>query len=162
MTRAVLAAALVVVLAASFARGARADLEAGINAYLDADYAMALVELQPLAQAGDTIAQFYLAEMHLHGRGVAQNFEDAAAWYAKAAESGHPEAQAALGSLQMLGLGVPRYPANAYFWLIFSVVWQDSDLRVAAMTSLGEVAAQLSPEQKRAIGDVAANQWRQQ
>lgn len=162
MTRTVLAAALVVVLAASFARGARADLEAGINAYLDADYAMALVELQPLAQAGDTIAQFYLAEMHLHGRGVAQDFEEAAAWYAKAAELGHPEAQAALGSLQMLGLGVPRYPSNAFFWLIFSVVWQDSDLRAAAMTSLGEVAAQLSPEQKRAIGDVAANQWRQQ
>ncbi len=78
MTRTVLAAALAVALAASFARGARADLEAGINAYLDADYALAVVELQPLAQAGDTIAQFYLAEMHLHGRGVAQNFEEAA------------------------------------------------------------------------------------
>jgi TPR repeat protein len=162
MMRIVLAAALAVALAASFARGARADLEAGINAYLDADYALALVELQPLAQAGDTIAQFYLAEMHLHGWGVAQNFEEAAAWYAKAAEFGHPEAQAALGSLQMLGLGVPRYPSNAFFWLILSVVWQDSDMRLAAMTSLGEVAAQLTPEQRQTIGGVAANQWRQQ
>ena len=139
-----------------------ADLKAGINAYLDADYALAQVELQPLAQAGDSIAQYYLAEMHLHGRGVAQNFEEAAAWYAKAAELGHPEAQAALGSLQMLGLGIPRYPTNAYFWLILSVVWQDSDLRAAAMESLGEVAAQLTPEQKRTLGGVAANQWRRQ
>ncbi len=146
---------------AGLAGPARADLGAGINAYLDADYGMALIELQPLAESGDTVAQYYLGEMHLRGRGVAQDFALAVGWYAKAAESGHPEAQAALGALEMLGLGTPRYPGSAYFWLIVSVVWTDSELRAAAMESLGDVARQLTPEQKRAIAQAALPQWRQ-
>lgn len=140
---------------------ARAGLEAGINAYLDGDYGMALIELQPLAEGGDNVAEYYLGEMHLRGRGVAQDFALAVSWYAKAAEFGHPEAQAALGALEMLGLGTPRHPGSAYFWLIVSVVWSDSDLRAAAMESLGDVARQLTPAHKRAIARAAVPQWRQ-
>ena len=138
----------------------QADLNAGMNAYLDGDYDLALIELQPLAEAGDTAAQYFLGEMHLRGRGVAQDFGLAAAWYEKAAEYGHPQAQAALGAMQMLGLGVPRHPGGAYFWLILSVVWGHSDLRGDAFSSMGDLAGQLSQEQKRAIGNQAASQWR--
>ena len=40
------------------------------------------------------------------------------------------------------------------------MVWEDSDLRDAAMTALGEVAVQLSPEQKRAMARAALPEWK--
>lgn len=154
---AVLAAAVVLVAASSIAR---ADLQAGIDAYFDGDYAMALENLQPAAEADDPIAQFLLGEIYLHGKGVQQDFEQAAAWYERAALNGHPEAQAAIGSLEMLGLGVPQHRTSGYFWLIASAVWVDSELRQDAMSALGQVAVQLSPEQKKAIARAALPEWR--
>lgn len=141
---------------------ARADLQAGLDAYYDGDYAAALQQLRPAAEAGDIIAQYFLGEMYLHGRGVARDFEKAAHWYERAGEYGHPQAQAALGSLQLLGLGTPRQPSSGYFWLILSVVWQDGELRGDALWALGEVAGQLSPEQKRAVAAQALPAWRRQ
>jgi TPR repeat protein len=138
----------------------RADLQAGIDAYFDGDYATALQNLQPDAEGGDTIAQYFLGEMYLHGKGVDQDFDQAAAWYARAAEHGHPQAQAALGSLEMLGLGGPRDTTNGYFWLIASVVWAKSDLRQDAMSALGQVAVQLSPDQKNAMARAALPEWK--
>ncbi len=159
MTRRISLGLLVVWILLAAPGRVQADLNTGMNAYLDGDYDLALIELQPLAEAGDSAAQYFLGEMHLRGRGVARDFEMAAAWYEKAAEYGHPQAQAALGALQMLGLGVPRHPGGAYFWLILSVVWSDSDLRGDAFSSLGDVAGQLSREQKYAIGNQAASHW---
>jgi hypothetical protein len=139
---------------------ARADLQDGINAYLDGDYAAALENLKPEAEADDVIAQYFLGEMYLHGKGVDQDFAEAASWYERAAINGHPDAQAAIGSLELLGLGVARHPTSGYFWLIVSVVWQDSELRQAAMSALGQAAVQLSPEQKRAMARAALPEWK--
>lgn len=139
---------------------ARADLQAGIDAYLDGDYARALEYLKPEAEADDAVAQFFLGEIYLRGKGVAQDFEQAAAWYERAAVNGHSEAQAAIGSLEMLGLGVPQHRTSGYFWLIVSVVWVNSDLRRDAMSALGQVAVQLSPDQKRAMARAALPEWR--
>ena len=85
---------LAVVLMAALALGAsvslaRADLQAGVDAYYDGNFAVALENLQPEADAGDPVAQYFLGEMHLRGKGVDQNFEQAAAWYEKAAVGGH-------------------------------------------------------------------------
>ncbi len=150
------AAAFALFAAASIAR---ADLQSGIDAYFDGDYATALENLKPAAEADDVIAQFFLGEMYLHGKGVDQDFVEAAGWYERAAMNGHPEAQAAIGSLEMLGLGVPQHRTSGYFWLIASVVWVKSDLRPAAMSALGQVAAQLGPDQKGAIAAAAVPQW---
>jgi TPR repeat protein len=139
---------------------ARADLQAGVDAYYEGNFAVALENLRPEADAGDPVAQYFLGEMHLRGKGVDQNFEQAAAWYEKAAVGGHADAQSAIGSLEMLGLGVARHPTSGYFWLIVSVVWEDSDLRDAAMAALGQVAVQLSPEQKRAMARAALPEWK--
>ncbi len=160
-----MARTLAVVLMAVLALGApvslaRADLQDGVDAYYEGNYAAALENIEPAAQAGDPVAQFFLGEMYLRGKGVDQDFEQAAAWYEKAAIGGHADAQSAIGSLEMLGLGVPRHPTSGYFWLIVSVVWEDSDLRDAAMTALGEVAVQLSPEQKRAMARAALPEWK--
>jgi len=40
------------------------------------------------------------------------------------------------------------------------VVWVDSELRQDAMSALGQVAVQLSPEQKKAIARAAVPEWR--
>lgn len=50
---------------------------------------------------------------YLEGRGVLQNFAEAAAWLTPAAEAGHPGAQNALGRLYHEGLGVAQDPALA-------------------------------------------------
>jgi hypothetical protein len=139
---------------------ARADLQGGVNAYYDGNYAVALENLKPAADANDPVAQYFLGEMYLRGKGVEQDFQQAAAWYEKAATNGHADAQSAIGSLEMLGLGVPRHPTSGYFWLIVSVVWEDSDLRDAAMSALGQAAVQLSPEQKRAMARAALPEWK--
>lgn len=160
-----MARTLAVVLMAALALGvsvslARADLQDGVNAYYEGNFAVALENLQPEADAGDPVAQYFLGEMYLRGKGVEQNFEQAAAWYEKAAVGGHADAQSAIGSLEMLGLGVARHPTSGYFWLIVSVVWEDSDLRDAAMAALGQVAVQLSPEQKRTMARAALPEWK--
>ena len=142
------------------AASARADLQDGVNAYLDGDFGAALENLKPEAEADDPIAQYFLGEMYLHGKGVDQDFAQAAAWYERAAINGHPEAQAAIGSLEMLGLGVARHPTSGYFWLIVSVVGEDSKMHQAAMSALGQVAVQLSPEQKRAMARAALPEWK--
>ncbi len=139
---------------------ARADLQGGIDAYFDGNYAAALEKLKPEADGGDVIAQYFLGEMYLHGKGVDQDFEQAVAWYSRAAEHGHPQAQAALGSLEILGLGGPRDTTSGYFWLIASVVWTKSDLRQDAMSALGQVAVQLSPDQKNAMARAALPEWK--
>jgi hypothetical protein len=139
---------------------ARADLTSGLEAYRAGDYATALSELQPLAEAGEADAQFALGEMYLKGLGVVQDFGNASAWFAKAAETGHTQAMANYGSLLALGLGARRDSGSAYFWLILSVVWAEGPARRAAMASLGEVAPLLSSQEKQAIGNAAARQWR--
>lgn len=151
---------LAIALLAACPKAARADFQAGLNAYFAGDFATALKELTPEADAGDLLAQYYLGEMYLRGKGVERDFETAAVWYTRSAENGYPQAQAALGSMQMLGLGVPRHPSSAYFWLIVSVVWDEGDLRQDAMAGLGEIASQLSPEQKKAVAAEAARRWR--
>ena len=156
---------LAVVLMAVLAFGAsvspaRADLQDGVNAYYEGNFAAALENLKPEAGAGDPVAQYFLGEMYLRGKGVDQDFAQAAVWYEKAAVGGHADAQSAIGSLEMLGLGVPRHPTSGYFWLIVSVVWEDSDLRDAAMSALGQVAEQLSPEQKRIMARAALPEWK--
>jgi TPR repeat protein len=156
MTRLFLSALLAVLLAGV----AHADFTAGRAAYEKGDFAAALGEWQPLAEEGDVDAQLGLGELYLQGQGVAQDFKVAAEWLTKAAEGGHPRAQAMLGGLYATGLGVPQDFSTSYFWTIVAAIWSQDKIRLAAMESLGEVAKQLTPDEKRAIAVQAAAQWR--
>ncbi len=139
---------------------ASADFDAGLAAYENGDYAAALDEWRPLADEGDLDARFYLGEMHLQGKGVTRDFKKAADWLGKAAKAGHPRAQGLLGGLYAVGLGVPQDFGMAYFWMIVAAVWSQAEIRQQAMDSLGEVAEQLSDEEKQAIAKQAVPQWR--
>ena len=69
-------------LAVMLAGGAlAADLQKGLDAYESGDYATALAEWKPLAEAGDAVAQYNLGQMYRQGKGVPQDYEEAVKWY---------------------------------------------------------------------------------
>ena len=85
------------ILSAGLATQARADFDAGTAAYERADYAAALEEWRPLAQAGDAEAQFAMGLLYVEGSGVEQDDAEALVWFRRAAEQGHASSQFALG-----------------------------------------------------------------
>ena len=69
---------------------------------------------QSAADSSET--QFDIGEMYESGKGVPQDYAQAAIWYRKAAEQGNPSAELNLGFLYANGQGVPQDSAEAYFW----------------------------------------------
>ncbi len=91
------AAALAVML--GLGSPALADVKAGVDAWQQGDYARAIAEWRPLAQAGDPDAQFNMGQAYKLGRGVQSDFPVALDWYRKAAAQGHLRAEDNLGLL---------------------------------------------------------------
>jgi TPR repeat protein len=83
-----------------------ADLEKGLSAYNETDYATSLTECLPLAEQGNPIAQFCVARLYGNGFGVPMDDALALKWYGLAAEQGHSEAQFNLGVMYANGWGV--------------------------------------------------------
>jgi hypothetical protein len=106
--------ALICFLLVATAATARADYEAGAAAFNAGDYAAALREWQPLAEAGDARAQLGLGVLYEAGRGVpTPDFGQALVWYRAAAAQGLPAAQNNLALLYAGGRGVPRSAVTA-------------------------------------------------
>ena len=68
------------------------DFQKGVSAYGAGDYATALQEWTPLAEAGDEVAQYNLGVMYDNGLGVPQDPKEAVKWYRLAAEQGDVDA----------------------------------------------------------------------
>jgi TPR repeat protein len=96
---------------------ARAGLEEGKRAYREGDFATALREFLPLAEAGDVTVQNQVAAMYYAGQGTAQDQARAAEWFRRAAERGSPDAQYLLGKLYYHGQGVSQNYDEAAKWL---------------------------------------------
>ncbi len=84
-----------------------ADLQKGLDAYNEADYATSLAECQPLADEGNAEAQFCVGRLYANGFGVPMDDVLALKWYGLAAASGHAEAQFCLAVMHANGWGVP-------------------------------------------------------
>ena len=95
---------------------AAADFEVGRLAYEKGDYATALKEWQPLAEAGAPFASYNLGLMYAKGQGVKQDYAESAKWYLKAAAKGVPEAEYNLGVMYSTGTGVPKDYSEASKW----------------------------------------------
>ena len=78
---------------------ARADFQAGAEAYSRGDYKAAVDEWLPYAANNDPRALFNLGQMHRLGIGVDKDLVKAEQYYRRAAELGHVGAQANLGSM---------------------------------------------------------------
>jgi TPR repeat protein len=68
------------------------------------------------AEKGDAKAQFVLGLKYENGKGVPQDYAEAAKWYRKAAEQGYAEAQFNLGAMYDEGRGVHQDYAEAAKW----------------------------------------------
>jgi len=101
------------------------DLQRGLDAYQQGDYATALAQFEPLAEQGDPVAQFSLGVMYDNGEGVIQDYEQAFAWFRRAAEQGHARAQGHLGRMYFLGRGVEEDLVQAYIWFNLAVAQGD-------------------------------------
>ena len=91
------------------------DFQKGLAAAKAGDYATALQEWTPLAEAGDAKAQNKLGVMYDNGLGVPQDYLEALKWFRMAAEQGHADAQHSLGLLDEDGPGAGAY-AKAVKW----------------------------------------------
>jgi uncharacterized protein len=100
--------------------GAGPAVQGGLAALARHDYVAAARILAPLAQGGNPDAQAYMGYLYAIGRGVPQNYTQAAIWYRRAAEQGHPAAQYQLGLLYDKGHGVPEDVVEAEKWLILA------------------------------------------
>lgn len=78
---------------------ARADFQAGAEAYAQGDYKTAINEWLPYAARNDPRALFNLGQMHRLGVGTDKDLVKAEQYYRRAAELGHVGAQANLGSM---------------------------------------------------------------
>ena len=72
-------------------------VEDATEAYRRGDFQTAYQLIKPRAEEGDATAQFFLGFMYDEGKGVPQDYAEAARWYRKAAEQGNKAAQHNLG-----------------------------------------------------------------
>lgn len=97
-----------------------ATVRQGAAAFSHGNFVRASSIMIPLAERGDPTAQAYLGFMFETGRGVPQNYSEAAMWYRRSAEQGNGTAQYSLGLLYDKGFGVPRDVVEAHRWLNLS------------------------------------------
>jgi len=100
------------------AAAAGADFQTGLAAYRRGDFAAALREWQPLAEQGDANSQYNLGLLYARGQGVPQSYQQAAAWYEKAAAQNVPAAEYNLGVMYANGQGVPKSASDAEKWFL--------------------------------------------
>ena len=131
-----------------------ADLQRGLEAYQQGDYAAALADLELLARQGDPRAQFALGMMSDNGEGVIQDHGQAFRWFRKAAEQGHAQAQRQLGRLYFHGLGVEKNLGQAYSWFNLAAA-QGDDRSGLGRSSLRMTAREMSTAELKAAQDLS-------
>jgi len=92
----------------------------GLAAAKSGDYATALREWTPLAEQGNSRAQYHLGIMYENGQGVPEDNKEAVKWYRKAAEQGDARAQYSLAIMYRRGRGVPEDNKEAVKWYLKS------------------------------------------
>jgi TPR repeat protein len=92
------------------------DLQKGLEAYQQGDYATAVAWFRKSAEQGVARAQFTLGLMYDNGQGVTQDYKEAAQWYRKSAEQGVARAQFTLGLMYVTGQGVLQDNVYAHMW----------------------------------------------
>ena len=92
----------------------------GYAAYDRGDYQVALRELVPSANAGHAGAQVLLGTMYHLGKGVPQDYVEAARWYRRAADQDDAAGQFMLGLMYVEGQGVSQNYPEAARWFRLS------------------------------------------
>lgn len=96
---------LIAVLSGAVHAQENGDAAAGRAAFMAAQYEKAKRILEPLAEAGDAEAQYWIGVMYAHGRGYPPVCRQAIRWYERAAAQGHPLATFNVGFMLYHGWG---------------------------------------------------------
>lgn len=88
-----------------------------MSTYNQGDFANAFKLAKPLAESGDSAAQYLIGVMYVNGEGVTQDYKQAYSWLIKSAEQGRGAAQFNLGMMYKRGNGVTQdnYTASKWF-----------------------------------------------
>lgn len=92
------------------------NFQQAVKAYQQGEYHTAFKQFKPLAEQGDAVSQYNLAQMYRNGQGVRQDYAQALNWYFKSAEQGYPDAQYALASMYESGQGVQQNYFESVKW----------------------------------------------
>lgn len=107
---------LAMVVALGWQSAAMAGFAEGATAYNSKNYAVALKEIRPLAQAGNADAEHLMGLMYYMGRGVPQDYKAALEWHRKAALKGKADAQYVVGAMYYTGNAVIQDQKQAVGW----------------------------------------------
>lgn len=146
-------------LSAPTSTGPLDDVRAAVD---HGDYETALRLLRPLADQGNTTAQYNLGVMYEHGEGPPQDYVEAAKWYLKAAEQSHPTAQYNLGVMCAEGRGVPQDQVHAHKWFNLAVARfpaSDTKKRNSTVKNRNIIAAKMTTAQI-AEAERLAREWK--
>ena len=160
VTKCAQAAALLVMLFATASAGGTSGpeptdvgkLAAGKQAYRAQDYTKAMRLLEPLADAGDPVAQYYVAHMYEKGDGVAKDTAKTLGWYRRSAEQGYARAQYKLAIGYARGWpGLEKDEAEARRWLLKAANGGSSSAQrvLAKAYEQGGLGFERDPEQAR-------------
>ena len=130
----------------------RADAPPAAKAAGQLPNAIGSAALRSAALAGNPAAAYEVGLRFSEGRGVPQSFEEAAHWFARAAEHGVAPAQYRLGSLYEKGQGVKRDPQEARR-LYLAAAQQGSAKAMHNLAVLYAVGLEGTPDYK------AASEW---
>lgn len=96
------------------------------------DYAGAMEELIPAANAGNAEAEELIGVMYASGLGVDRDDTRAFEWYLRAAMKGHAGAQSGVGWYYEVGRGIPEPDlVRAYMWYVLSAIGGDPDAAIS-------------------------------
>ncbi|MEQ1667296.1 MAG: DnaJ domain-containing protein [Sulfuriferula sp.] len=99
-------------------------------------------DLMKRAEQGNADAQFLLGVGYSTGKGLPQDYAQAALWYRKAAEQGNGFAQNNLGYAYKKGEGVPKDYIQAYMWMNLAATRGiSSEIRDVAVKNREDFAA---------------------
>ena len=106
-------------------------------------------ETRKAAEQGDAIAQFNLGGRYYLGKGVPQDYNEAATWLRKAADQGEAKGQLLLGLMYYKGHGVDQDYVQAHRWLNLAALQGDRD----AIKNRDLIEKRMSPTQLAQITD---------
>jgi TPR repeat protein len=118
LSRPALIAFIACVLIAANAQAEKLRVKDAEAAYDRGLYAEALHIARPLAEQGNSRAQYLLSLMYKLGRGVTPDRCESTIWADKAARQGHPGGQYSMAWAHFSGHGIPRNDEMAYRWAL--------------------------------------------
>ena len=116
----------------------KVDFTDAIKAYKDDDFKKAMSLFKPAAEAGNSIAQFYVGKIFYFGNDdILLSYEDAGYWFKKSIEKDNVGAYVLLGWMYMEGMGVLKNPKKAFDYYEIGAK-SENGYQVYAQLYLGE------------------------